>query len=134
MREILFRGKREDNGQWVIGFLSKTRGLDNKLHICIDYEEKGLMCSSIVVPSTIGQYTGLTDKNGTKIFEGDIVKEKDCVHNGEIQIYGRKWAIYFKDGVFFGYRKGYKGCGSSNFLPNIRGIEIIGNIHTTPNC
>lgn len=128
MREILFRGKREDNGQWVIGFLSKTRGLDNKLHICIDYEKKGLMCSSIVVPSTIGQYTGLTDKNGKKIFEGDIVKREYTLWHGET-IKTRETQI----GVV-SYSN--KDCGFClDKVCNLREpwdddtLEIIGNIH-----
>lgn len=128
MREILFRGKREDNGQWIIGFLSKTRGLDNKLYICIDYEEKGLMCSSIVVPSTIGQYTGLTDKNGKKIFEGDIVKS--CEYD---DIYTIK---YFDVDNYPAFdcvpEVPLCECNGLAFLVNTEGCEIIGNIYDNP--
>lgn len=125
MRKILFRGK-DVKEYWHIGLLARS---GNAWYIS---DSAGSPLAYEVIPSTVGQYTGLIDEKGYMIFEGDIVKEKDCVHNGEIQIYGRKWAIYFKDGVFFGYRKGYKDCVSTIFLHNIRGIERIGNIHDNP--
>lgn len=126
MREILFRGKREDNGEWVIGFLSKTRGLDKKLHICIDYEEKGLMCSSIVIPETVGQYTGLTDKNGNKIFEGDI-----CLCNRNISHYIDKLAFEIKyDNICFFI--GESLTGEIIHADEFEWCEIIGNTHENP--
>lgn len=83
MREILFRGKRRDNGEWVEGFLFQTQE-----HTYIAYAEQfddDLFLSPInifieVIPETVGQCTGLT-KNGKKIFEGDILKGKHNWHN-----------------------------------------------------
>lgn len=133
MREILFRGKTK-NGQWVYGCYYKQKQfygekvesdciivtddiLSNDLGL--DYEE--------VISETIGQFTGLTDKHGTKIFEGDIVKENDIFHNGELQIKGNAWQVVFADGLFFG---NYKDI--SVYLQSLDGMEVIGNIHDNP--
>ena len=74
-REILFRGKRIDNGEWVYGqyaYLLNARTEDGEpiKHMIVD----GTPFGQTVDPSTVGQYTGLTDKNSKKVFEGDILK------------------------------------------------------------
>lgn len=75
MREILFRGKLIGNGEWVYGqyaYLLNARTKDGEpiKHMIVD----GTPFGQTVDPSTVGQYTGLTDKNGKKVFEGDILK------------------------------------------------------------
>lgn len=124
MREILFRGKRVDNNEWVYGFLSKSRGNNHFLSLCIDHEENGVMLSSIVEPETIGQYTGLTDKNGKKIFEGDIVSTSKEDERGVVRCEDSDAAYVI-------------GCDDNidlSFLENLwgRDVEVIGNIHDNP--
>ena len=149
MREILFRGKainrnrgyhrtKYKNGEWVYGLLTKLydeqfenlpaemRNTDGVSGIEIDYE-------------TIGQYTGLTDKNGKKIFEGDIV---------EFEAHGycpmiKSGAVIFREGcfgikyIFYGERfhrigkiDKWQDMGASGSITYT--YRIIGNIHDNP--
>lgn len=127
MREILFRGKRTDNCEWAEGYYYKAKycRTDDELcdYITVPHPKEYNEPSShyIVNPETIGQYTGLKDKNGTKIFEGDIVAMPD---------YGggkHKAVVYFKGGKF-------AVDGSNYHFKDIapKRMEVIGNIHDNP--
>jgi uncharacterized phage protein (TIGR01671 family) len=135
MREILFRGKKKHKGGWAEGSLITAFEYicilqsENKVHP-MDYPyldgDSGVIDGEAtpVIPETVGQYTGLTDKNGKKIFEGDIVKYGDTVH--EVVFEQRNNTAYF--GLVY---------NELETLPfghyqELKQIEIIGNIHDNP--
>ena len=128
MREILFRGKRTDNGTWTYGYL-----------FCI--WERTYLCWGTtndvpnmkeVIPETVGQYTGLTDKNGKRIFEGDICKFKrfNDVHIGKVvfNVTTASFVMWYQSIVgAYGEKATHK-----MLLSVCDNIEVIGNIHDNP--
>lgn len=135
MREILFRGRRKKGDKrWVEGDL--TQGYAGYVGI-VKWCCAGT--SFEVVPETVGQYTGLTDKNGKKIFEGDILSIK-CA-DGKSRPYPVYFGTYNVDGFGNDFHIGFytKHFGediSLGFLADSNGptdFEVIGNIHDNKN-
>ena len=137
MREILFRGKRVDNGEWVEGFYSPAR-LPIVGEIGHFINENGYRAIE-VKKETVCEFTGLTDKNGRKIFEGDIVctryRTGEICCSGDVQfshgVYGAEWLRNKKNKSMVG------GWGQLHNLRRfdddiINDIEVIGNIYDNP--
>lgn len=135
--QYLFRGKRKDNGEWVTGyyvFQRKRSGvfgqviseLDFDRHLIIDL--RGNLHE--VIPETVGQYTGLKDKNGKLIFEGDIIRTKKYgrviahsnVRDYDIFIITYVPAVFRLENIHRAF----------NLVGNSVDYEVIGNIHDNP--
>ena len=153
MREILFRGQRADNGEWVEGYfvavnskcyigqevVETTKTVSFSTETCLSETWYGLDKFYEVIPETVGQYTGLTDKNGKKIFEEDIVKatirrcygsnpqireETKIIDYDNLGILGLKdvenvWSDFMNELSLSG--------GIEDFY-----FEVIGNLHDNP--
>lgn len=141
MREILFKSKRKDNGEWIEGYYQKRFDLDgSEQHFIFWSKSYTVWEYAKIDPDTICQYTGLTDKNGKKIWENDIVSNEWCFSRG-------------KSIVKFGEHKDYHmperyQCGNYGFFlehmhQNDFGVrkdilyfsckcEVVGNIFDNP--
>lgn len=121
-REILFRGKRTDNGEWVYGMLLNYA--DGTSYICRQSYNPDVLDKYEVDSSTVGQYTGLTDKNGKKIFEWDVLRhDTGTLH--EVVFERRNGHAYF--GWVMNELETWHF--DSGFL---RQLEVIGNVHDNP--
>ena len=135
-REIEFRGKREDNGEWIYGVLYQekkpyTKTNEIKEVMIVEYRPDLCLVSGApdnnhwwrdVIPETVCQFTGLRDKNGIKIYEGDIIEH---TISGNISVH----EVYFDNEMLeFGLR--YSGelfhCQFNDEF------ELVGNIHDNP--
>lgn len=120
MREILFHGKRKDNGEWVEGYYVPVGEyhyiLTGKLELvsCLGFEH------FLVIPETVGQYIERKDKNGKKIFEGDIVRDTEDFDVGKIffDTYTAMFVIGFETTI-------------ADFNASYS-LEVIGNIYDNP--
>ncbi len=133
IRDILFRGKRADNGEWVYGYYATRSN-----HACFEGELKyasfilkdefmdwglGGLAEYKVIPKTVGQFTGMYDKFNNKIFEGDIVK---CLSLE----YG-----YVNKEVYYAEGRGkfvLRNCGTDYEFDEYIDVEVIGNIYNSP--
>lgn len=131
MREILFRGKRIDNGEWAYGYYFYD-SFYNKAYItagryCMEASKRKpnqrIINAFEIDPKTVGQYTGMTDKNGTKIFEGDII---DFLYRSDGDDYGI--VQYDVDETEFGFVHNLIYDGLGRYYCS-RDIEVIGNIY-----
>lgn len=125
------RGKRVDNGKWIYDNIVFTRSgrafkLEGSFFTGETHEgnfERGEIYGTEVIPETVGRYSGLTDKNGVKIFEGDIIRTPFFT-----------FVVCFEEGCFGGFFKEDLCEGFCAMMKSIYGVggEVIGNIHDNP--
>lgn len=122
MREILFKAKRKDNGKWV-----KGDAIHEPIGMSIRYEKNGMSVRVPVDPDTLCQYTGLTDKNGQKIWENDILR-RDGYWDMRIEFENGAFMVRNADKIQYINRVTYTSISTFD----IKEYEVIGNIFDNP--
>ena len=123
-REILFRGKRVDTGEWVEGSLIGDDVIVGKI---VEFEEDYFYTEFWykVDPETVGQFTRRYDKNKNRIFEGCLVVNKN--------MHGKKWVVEYRtDSEYVGFVLKEIGANGISLFTSWNDIEIIGNIYDNP--
>lgn len=140
MREILFRGKRIDDSKWVYGSMisfddGKKTILPSKAKVFMQQGTTTICCNECydVDIATVGQYTGLTDKNGVKIFEGDIVNKTEGTPSVKKVEFHEDEAAFIVTWKFHGHEiydllRAYTMPGRND----MEFFEVIGNIYDSP--
>lgn len=131
MREILFRGKRVDNGEWVYGYFWSNDVGNSFIRVTKENDEIVLKDYE-VSPETVGGYTGLTDKNGKKIFEGDIVRYQPELWRESLQSVVEYCADKLNYPAFDLKNNGYDEGNELQFAYEEGGCEVIGTIYDNP--
>lgn len=124
MREILFRGKRLDNGEWAYGFyVHAPNHLQQQVHLIQPVGDDGRLTTLRKVdPETVGQFTGKFDKNGKRIFEGDICSVYNRIYKVEFKY--SLWDFVILSKKVYCYPAFDSHCGEH--------CEIVGNIYDNP--
>ena len=129
MREILFRGKTKD-GRWIYGDLWHRPYGNNSVAIVSFTEDTGTTGGLEVIPETVGQYTGLKDKNGKEIYEGDIAFHRDYECFGYVVFSGDESAFAFL--VITGSNNNGATTEFEWLYDYADELEIIGDIYENP--
>lgn len=125
MRDIIFRGKRLDNGLWIEGSLRQYP--NGRAGICC----KKIHYLFLVDPATVGQFTGLKDKNGKPIFEGDIVEAVLLETTSQRGFVWPIMPVVFRNAVFGLLNHRDEVTPFASFAPRVV-FEVKGNIHDNP--
>lgn len=134
-REIKFRGKRQDNGEWVVGdLIHKNNGdvaIRTYLNVWVDNSDDidAYGEEFIINPATVGQYTGLKDKNGKEVWEGDIVMVESRDEEYDAILAECPFLVMFSDGGFCIAEDEESPWGP---ISELESLEVIGNIHDHP--